>query len=261
MLDAVPLVAGIAAAGWAYGRGLRRGDRRSRADAGPFYFYGGLAALLVVLAPPFDHVAGERLWAHMVQHVVLVAVAAPLVVLGHPVATLLDAVEPGGRARWAMSLRRLADGPAARHVGMWALGAVAVHTAALWAWHIPGAFEAALASHGLHVAEHATLLATALVLWWSLVATARRARHGLGILVAFAAALQGSGLGALMTLSTTPWYEAYARASRAGLTALEDQQVAGVIMWGPSGAVYLLAAVLLFAASIRPRVAAAPAAA
>lgn len=215
----------------------------------------GLVSVVAVLAPPFEHLAEERLWAHMVQHVVLVAVAAPLIVLGDPIGALSGTRLGRGRARsWSVA-SHLALGRASRYTALAVLG-LGMHTAALWAWHVPGPYEAALRSTPLHVVEHATLLGTALFFWWVVAGSRRRALYGPGVLVTFAAALQGSALGALMTLAASPWYPSYVsagagRGTGTGLTPLEDQQVAGVVMWGPGGAVYALAAILLFAAWIR----------
>lgn len=259
MPDAVPVVVNGAVAAWAYGRGLRRlwaraGAGRVTSPGQAACFFAGLAAVVVVLVPPVEHLAGERLWGHMVQHVVLVAVAAPLIVLGNPLATLSWALPDGMRRPLSPGSRRLTRSLVSHH-GAWAAAALGAHTAALWAWHVPGPYEAALRSEALHVLEHASLFATALVFWWVVVGSRRRALYGPGVLVTFAAALQGSALGGLMTLAAEPWYPSYATrgggGGGGGLTPLEDQQVAGVVMWGPCGAIYALAAVLLFAAWIR----------
>lgn len=256
MPDALPVVVSVVVVGWAYGRGLRRlwrrvGPGRVTRPWQAACFGGGLVAVVVVLVPPFERLAGERLWAHMVQHVGLVAVAAPLLVLGNPMRTL-PWVLPARWRRQAASLGgRLSVGSASHYPALAGL-ALVLHTVALWAWHVPGPYEAALRSEPLHALEHATLFWTAVLFWWVVVGSRRQALYGPGVLVTFAAALQGSALGALMTLATSPWYRSYHRAGGpGGLTPLEDQQVAGVVMWGPGGAIYALAAVLLFAAWIR----------
>lgn len=260
MPEAAPIIVNVAAVAWAYQRGLGRqrgpaGAARATSRGQALCFFAGLGALLAVLASPLEHLAGQRLWAHMVQHVVLVAVAAPLLVLGNPVTTLLSALPEPSRRRLASQGWPRSYGPAS-HYSMWAALALGGHTVALWVWHAPGPYEAALRSEALHVVEHASLLGTALVFWWVVVGSGRRTLYGPGVLVSFAAALQSSALGALMTLAATPWYPSHARvvaAAGAGirLTPLEDQQVAGVVMWGPCGLIYTLAAVLLFSAWIR----------
>ncbi len=256
MPDALPVILAVAFVGWAYGRGLLRLWRRvgpGRVTRGwqAACFGGGLVALAAVLAPPFEGLAGERLWAHMVQHVILVAVAAPLLVLGNPMGTLPWALPVRWRRRVSSLGGALSSGRASHYAGL-AMVSLGLHTAALWAWHVPGPHEAALRSEPLHALEHATLFWTAVLFWWVVAGSRRHALYGPGVLVTFAAALQGSALGALMALATSPWYPSYARTGGAGgLTALEDQQVAGVVMWGPCGAIYALAAVLLFSAWIR----------
>jgi cytochrome c oxidase assembly factor CtaG len=162
-----------------------------------------------------------------------------LLALGSPsVALVWGLPRPARRARrWApwRLWRALARPPVA-----WVL-----HALALWSWHLPAAFEAALASPLLHVAEHATLLGTALLLWWS--AFGRRSAYGVGVLCVFTTALHSGVLGALTTFSPAPWYPTYAAAAiPGGLSPLEDQQLAGLLMWVAAGALYLLTALVLF---------------
>lgn len=237
----VPLVAGCLI----YFRGvgvLRRslGAGRVVSDGRVRAFSGGVAALLVALASPLD-AAGEVLFsAHMVQHLVLVLVAAPLLVLGAP-----ERVVP-----WAFPLpvRRRLGGWA--HAGARALGpvarpgpAVAIATAGLWTWHVPKLYDLAIEQEGLHALEHATFLATALVFWWTLlrIRTSRGHRENGGRLLAlFAMVLQGSLLGALITFAARPLYQAHAAIPSAwGLEPLVDQQLAGLIMWVPPAVLYL----------------------
>ena len=256
MLDALPTVLAAAVVGWAYGRGVRRlwaraGPGRVTGRWEVRCFGAGLVVATAVLVPPLDDLAVERLWAHMVQHVALVAVAAPLLVLGNPMGTLPWALP----TRWRRELSFLGGRLSSSHTSHYAAFAVAglgLHTAALWVWHVPGPYEAALRSEPLHAVEHASIFGTALFFWWVVAGSRRQALYGPGVLVTFAAALQGSALGALMTLASSPWYPSYSGdTSAGGLTPLEDQQMAGVVMWGPCGAIYALAAVLLFAAWMR----------
>jgi putative membrane protein len=257
--DPAAIVAAVALAGWAYARGLSR--LWSRAGSGRVVhgwqagcFAAGLLALVAVLATPFEHLAEERLWAHMVQHLALEAVAAPLLVLGNPLSVLPWALPHRWRRTtlpWGRRLSRHHARPASW--AAWALAALALQTVTLWAWHLPTPYQAALRTAWVHGLEHASFLATALVFWWAVIGARRRSLYGPGVLVTFGAALQGSLLGVLMALASRPWYPVYAEAHgpASGLTPLEDQQVAGVIMWGPGGMLYAVAAVLLFAAWIR----------
>lgn len=175
---------------------------------------GGLAAVLAV-SPPVDAAAHRSLVAHMVQHLVLVTVAAPLLGFGLPL--------PFGRRRW---------------LG-WVAASVVVSTAALWAWHAPALFDAAAESVPLHVAEHLSFLGSAVLLWSVVAGPGRRARAGLGVLAVFAATMPATLLGGAMTLAGRPWYAAY--------PSLADQRIAGALMWAAGSAPGLLAAALLFA--------------
>lgn len=253
MPEAAPLLTVTAATAWAYGAGVRRLWARSgrgrvvhRWQAAVFAT--AMVLLVVTTVGPLAHAADERLWPHMVQHLLLVSVVAPLVVLGNPVAAMVSVLpaRAGRQASWWRRLSRSHNRP----VGWaaWAAAALVVSTVTLWAWHAPGAYQAALRSWWLHGLQHLSFLGTALFFWWAVIGARRRSLYGPGVLFVFVAALQGTLLGAVMALASRPWYPVYGRLAEGGLTPMEDQQVAGVIMWGPGGAIYALAAVLLFAA-------------
>ncbi len=253
MPETALVLGSVGLAGWLYARGLsevwgRAGTGRvvHRWQAGAFAV--GLVVLVATLVGPLAELAHERLWAHMLQHMILVAIAAPLLVLGNPLAAMLSAV-PGRLGRNAMWWRRLSRSHN-RPVGWvaWAASALLVSTVSLWVWHAPGPYQAALGSDWLHALQHASFLGTALFFWWAVIGARKRSLYGPGVLFVFVAAVQGTLLGTVMALASRPWYPAYARVADGGLSPMQDQQVAGVIMWGPTGAVYALAAVLLFAA-------------
>ncbi len=253
MSEDLALLAAVVLLGCAYAAGVRRlwarvGPGRVVHAWRVATFAAGLAALALCVAGPLAHLAEERLWAHMVQHVTMVVVAAPLLVLGNPLAVLLEVIPAGvgRRARWWRRLSRSHSHP----VGWvaWAAAALVVSTVAMWAWHAPGPYQAALRSPLVHGAQHLSFLGSGLFFWWAVIGARRRSLYGPGVLFIFVAAVQGTLLGAVMTFASRPWYPAYARVAEGGLTPMEDQQVAGVIMWGPGGAVYALAAILLFAA-------------
>jgi putative membrane protein len=116
-------------------------------------------------------------------------------------------------------------------------------------WHAPPLYQATLTREDVHFLQHASFFGTALLFWWVLLHPVRHRRlgHGLGVLFLFTTALYGSALGALLTFASSPWYPAYAeRAAPWGLSALEDQQLGGLIMWIPFGLLYTLAALALF---------------
>ena len=245
------MIAAVALSGWAYARGTRRLWARTGASHPwrAIAFAAGLAAVLLVLVTPLDDAGHERLWAHMVQHEVLVVVAAPLLILANPLPSLLWALPPRARASVAPWWRRLSRSHSRpRGWAAWAAAALVLQTVAFWAWHAPDLYEAALHSEVLHALQHTCFLGTALFFWWAVLGARRRSLYGGGVLANFFAALQGVALGAFMTLAGRVWYPTYAATVGGSLTPLEDQQVAGVIMWGPAGVAYLLAAVLLFGA-------------
>jgi putative membrane protein len=203
----------------------------------------GLAVLAVALLPPLDTAAAALFSAHMVQHLLLVVVAAPLLALGRPMPTTLAALSP--RARRAVSrLRRSTAWQRLSSVSDSPLTAWSLHVGALWAWHVPALYDAALRMPWLHALEHACLFGTALMFWG--IVAGPRGRHRLGVggglLYLFSAAMQCGMLGALIALAETPWYDAHAGTTAAwGLSSLEDQELAGLIMWIPASATYLVA--------------------
>jgi putative membrane protein len=244
----LPLLAGVVAAMWAYRRGRLRGPRRASDAWRARCFAGAVAVVLVALVSPLDALAGALASAHMVQHVLLLLVAAPLLALASPGVTLLRGSSPALRAATGRVRRRLRivndvfRNPAA----VWT-----VHVATIWFWHAAAPYDAALANDLLHVAEHGTYLVTGL-LFWQVVLGRRAVPKGLGILLVFTMAMQSVFLSALLTFASGPWYSAYASTTRAwNLDPLADQQLAGVIMWIPAGLVYLGAALGLLVLWIR----------
>ena len=211
-------------------------------------FAGGVSVVALALAPPLDRWAHDAFAAHMLQHLLLVLVAAPLLALGRPLLPLLWALPPGARR----SLRRpLSAGRALAARPAWPLLALLLHAAVVWAWHAPALYEAALASAPLHGLEHATMLGSALLFWSAVVASGAHGRVGqtAAVLVVFGTALQSGGLGALLTFAPSPLYPSHAAAR--GADALADQQLAGILMWVPGGLVYVVAAGVLLLLGLR----------
>ncbi|MFL5737044.1 MAG: cytochrome c oxidase assembly protein [Actinomycetota bacterium] len=234
-----------------YARGLRelwrRGAGRGVSSAEAIAFFGGLLVVAAALLSPIDSLAASLFWAHMCQHMLLIVVAAPLIVLGRPLLVMPRGLPPSWR-------RGLHGGRPGRNALPLAIATWIVHTVVVWAWHLPAFFQAALANPAVHALEHAMFLATALAFWWWLIDPAARRSIGGGVAVAYAiaAGVQGMILGSLMLFSEHPWYPAYAAGARGfGLTPLQDQQLAGLVMWIPPGIVYLVAAALLFLSYLR----------
>ena len=128
--------------------------------------------------------------------------------------------------------------------------AVVLHALAVWLWHDPRLFEAALRDEGIHALQHGTFFATAVFFWWAILrGRFGRAGYGLAVALVFATAMHTSVLGALLTLAPRLVYPLHAmRAAPWGVDALDDQALAGIVMWIPSGTLFVLAALaLLFA--------------
>jgi putative membrane protein len=126
-------------------------------------------------------------------------------------------------------------------VSAWLLSALA-----LWTWHIPWLFDQTLRSNWIHAAQHTTFLVTAIVFWWPLANRISTIGYGGGLAYVFTTILHTSVLGALLTFAPRPWYSSYiATAPVWGLTALEDQQLGGLIMWIPAGTLLLIVALFL----------------
>ena len=241
-----------------YSIGLSRQWKRAGVGRGPkpwqaAAFLGGMLALVLALVWPLDALGDALFTAHMAQHVLLVAVAPPLIVVSAPTAPLMRGL-PGawrhrvmrwGRRGWWRAAWRRLSAP-----GMAAL----LHGVALWAWHAPAAFEAALSNEAIHIAEHACFLSTGLLFWWAVVRAGRAPEPGFGagVFWMLVTVIHSGLLGALITFAPVPLYPDYGdRAAAWGLTLIEDQQLAGLVMWVPGGMIYLVAGVALMAVWLR----------
>lgn len=246
------LLALLATALGLYALGLLRLWRRSRLGRGGRIWqvmsYGaGLLVVTVALVSPLDGLANELGAAHMVQHVMLIAVAAPLLVMATPLPVVL----------WAFpaSLRRQLRGAGFVWISQaWKFlttpfVAWGLHATVLWLWHAPALYQAALRDPLVHDLEHTTFFGTALLFWYAVLrGGGKRSGPAAAIGLLFTTTVHSGVLAALMTFSREPWYPAYAQTTaRWGFTPLEDQQLAGLIMWVPTGFLYLLASLILLA--------------
>jgi putative membrane protein len=221
-----------------------------RWEAACFWF--GWLALVVALISPLHKWGGMLFAAHMSQHEVLMILAAPLLVLGKPLVGMLKGLPTG----WARDLVRWTSINWWQHVWKFVtrpLIAWLIHAIVLWTWHIPALFEATLTSDAVHAAQHLSFLLSALLFWWSVMQGPHRALNfGMAILFMFTTALHSGALGALITFAGTVWYPAYAETAPAwGLSAMEDQQIGGVIMWVPACLTYIIAGLALAVGAMR----------
>jgi putative membrane protein len=217
-------------------------------------FLGALLVLLIAFVSPLDAMSAVLFSAHMVQHMLLVLVAAPLLVLSDfPLAFLWVLPRPwaqslGYRFKQSKTLSRIwrvIRSP----VFAWLL-----FTIALWVWHASTLYEAALEDEAVHTVEHLAFLMTAMLFWWVLLKPAelKHRHYGMAIPYLFGTILQSGILGALMTFTDQPWYPSYAALVPSwNLTPLQDQQLAGLIMWVPGGAIFTLLTIGYFALWLR----------
>jgi putative membrane protein len=243
-----PLVLlGLALTAWLYFHGVHalwrnagagRGVRACEAGA----FAAGWFVLVVALVSPLHRLGGVLFSAHMAQHELLMAVAAPLLVLGRPLVPFVWAL-PNTWRRTVGSWAAFAPVRGTWELLSLPLLAWTLHAAAVWLWHAPPLFEATLRSELSHTLQHLSFLGSGLLFWWA-VLRGREGRIGrpAAVLYLFTTSLHTSLLGALLTFSSRLWYPLYTSSTAAwGVTPLEDQQLAGLIMWVPAGLAYLVA--------------------
>ncbi len=233
------VVAGLLAAGVLYLRGVRRVRHRDRRLTNrAICFAGGLLVLWIALQSPIDAYADTRLSVHMVQHLLLTMVAAPLLVLGAPVTLLLRAATPAFRRRWVLPLLR------SRSVRLLTAPVVcwAQFAAVLWVSHFSPLYEAAVRNDGVHALEHLLYVASAVLFWSPVVGvdpSPKRLSHPARLLYVFLAMPQSSFLGLALWGASRVVYPSYQAAL--GAAALDDQRLAGTIM-GSAGMLVMVPA-------------------
>jgi cytochrome c oxidase assembly factor CtaG len=212
----------------------------------------GLEVIFLALASPVDDLAHALFVGHMAQHMLLIMVAAPALLLADPFPVVLWSLPVVLRHRAG---RWLAPGSVLRRGGR-AITAMPVawlaYAVALWVWHLPPLYDAALRHAVVHDVEHLTFFAAALLFWWPVIHPAPRLRApspiGLRVVYIVLAGFQSAALGLLLALSPIPLYTSYAAPSgEVWLSPLEDQAWGGAVMWGVTGVVDMVAVGLLLA--------------
>jgi cytochrome c oxidase assembly factor CtaG len=215
-------------------------------------FFLGLAALLAALASPIDGYAAVSFAVHMVQHMLLTVVAAPLIMLGAPIRPLLRGLPAWVRSAIVRPLARARSVRTFVHLLRHPLIAAALYVGGLYAWHLPNLYDAALLDARVHLIEHAWFFFSAL-LFWSVVIDPEPFRATLGygarlpyLLVLGAA--QNTVLGGILSFSSRLLYTAYADAGATvfDLDRVTDQRIGGAIMWVVGDFVFLAAASVAF---------------
>jgi cytochrome c oxidase assembly factor CtaG len=213
-----------------------------------FCFFLGWASLAAALFSPLYRLGEGLFVAHMIEHEIVMIVAAPLIAVARPFGVMFWSLPDRSRATLGVLTRRIRSSSVWRVAGN-AWFATALQAAALWVWHVPALYNAVLVSPAVHRLQHVSFFLTALLFWWTLIdPRARPSGYGTAVLCLFVTTLQSGFLGVLLTLSRQPWYARQGEfALQHGLTPLEDQQLAGLVMWVPAGLAYT-AAGLFFAA-------------
>jgi len=235
-----------------YGLGDRRTVTPARTRSAQRWrsacFYGALVILLVALCSPLDLLSEQLFWAHMVQHVLLMLVAAPMIVLAKPWIRLWRSLGLESRQMLGRGLSHGRRAAPLRSISGW-LGtptaSFVAFSVVLLGWHVPAMFDATLRSEALHALEHSLFFGGSLLFWKQVIPSAPlriRLDHSRRVLYAIGAMIVSWLLAVVLALAPHPLYSAYAdRASRpGGLSAIADQQLAAGIMWVPGSITFLI---------------------
>jgi cytochrome c oxidase assembly factor CtaG len=208
-------------------------------------FDGGLLVLFLAVDSPVDAYADTLFFVHMIQHILLIMVAPPLLLLGRPWPRLIRPFPV--EARRAV-LGRLFAVESLRRAAEWVARPVpsfVAFNATLLAWHIPAFYDATLRSQGIHDLEHTMLFATALLFWRHLAPSGRERALSDAARIAYggSAILVSWALAVVLAFDPDPLYAAYADlvGRPLGLSALADQQLAAGVMWVPASVPYAIA--------------------
>lgn len=249
-LALVPLI-GV---GWAYLWAVGRVDRAHPGNPHPRYrtwlFMSGLATIGIALVSPIEAYEGLLFSVHMVQHMLLQLLAAPLLLAGAPITVALRAASPSVRRRLLSVLQSRIV-----HVLSFPVIAWVIFAAVNWGWHFSIYYDVALENEAFHYFQHATFLAAALLFWWPAIGadpSPWRLPHPVRLLYLFLAMPQNSFLGVALMSARTVLYPHYVTNVRDwGLSPLEDQQLGGVIMWVVGDVAFLAGMAVVVAMWVR----------
>jgi cytochrome c oxidase assembly factor CtaG len=218
-------------------------------------YLGGLAILGVALMSPIDVLGGQLFIMHMIQHLLLVMIVPPLLLIANPLPFYMWGLP--AKARRSVG-RALSRGSTFRR-GLYALTGPGLiwmaFIAVFLGWHDPNAYNAALKSDLIHDLEHLTFFGTAMLFWWLIIGAGPRLRslsRGLRIGLLLAAVPVNMATGVAIAFASQPVYSYYETVPRLwGLTVMQDQMLGGVIMWIPGSMMYILAALILIAGLVQ----------
>jgi putative membrane protein len=219
-------------------------------------YLGGLGIIGLALMSPIDVLGGQLFFMHMIQHLLLVMLAPPLLLIASPFPFFLWGLPPTVRGQVA---RLFKPGATFRHLlrlltrpGLVWLVFIAIFLG----WHDPNAYNAALTSDRVHDLEHITFFGTALLFWWHVIGVGPRihGRFPAGVRVAYVLITVPVNMlaGVAITFSTQPIYTYYTTVPRLwGITVMQDQMLGGIIMWIPGSMMYIMAALVLIAKMVQ----------
>jgi putative membrane protein len=212
-------------------------------------FLAGIASLIVAIASPLDTFSDQLLFLHMVQHYILMSIAPPLIVLSAPIVPLLR----GLPRRFVRSVL----GPLIRTKSLRSFFKLLITPRVAWVlmnasyigWHIPVAYEFALASWQWHVVEHTCFFFTSVIFWWPIIQPwPSRFSGSRWILLPYllGADIINTAISAMLCFSGRILYPTYANQSRIfAITPLSDQMAAGAFMWVLGSIVFLVPAMYI----------------
>ncbi len=213
-----------------------RGLKKYRKNYSPFnivFLILGIVFLVLGLCSPINHLADNYFLFHMIQHLLIVMLAAPAILLGAPSTPVISGVNKQfpkiakGLLRWKSyrSILRFFTKPTI---------AILVYLAIFWGWHLPFFYDSALQSEKVHYLQHFTFFSSAIFLWWSIIDPRPQKSkffHLLRILWVFLLTIANSALSALIVFTPRAYYQYGQTNKELLLTALNDQKIGGLIMW------------------------------
>lgn len=244
------LVVLLVASAAGYATGVARlwrhaGQGRGIGNADVVRFVAGWVTVAAALFSPIDTLADRSFALHMVQHELLMVVAAPLLVASRTFEAWAWALRGGG-VRTLGAIGSAWRWLAAPGRAWW------LHAAALWLWHVPAFFSAALENDALHALQHLSFFGSALLFWWAVQGRGQRMREGTALAMLATTMLHMNALGLLLTFAPGAWYS-QGETPLFGLNALEDQQLGGLVMWMLGGMAYVIAGLRVVARWLAPQ--------
>jgi cytochrome c oxidase assembly factor CtaG len=243
------VIIGVTLAAVLYARGWRVLQRHTRRQAGlqpwrAWCFYFGLFSISIALLSPIGTYGELFFFMHMTQHMLLIIFGAPFVLLGAPLVPIMLGLPRSVRGTVGYLFSAKLPFRMILHLLTTPLVAMVIFLIVIGIWHVPRYYDAAQGASWIHYLEHVMFLGAALLYWWPVIHPSggkRRLGYGPALGYLLPSLVQGMIIGAILTFAKEPLYETYKAVPRVwGLSALADQQLAGIIMWLVGGFIYLV---------------------